>query len=193
MFRLVNTEMNREILKNMPHREMMDLSVVYCYINDDLDDALETIWIRNAFADYLGLDEQALYEAAVVNTREVRPPQVLTVAKQCKENSDGSDESGDTYIVTNDRGSYGAVNMLYTDILDGIYRDCKKNLYILPSSLHEILILPEYGKENVHFLKALVKEVNQDVLRPQDVLSDNVYFYDGNSLKIAEPVADISE
>lgn len=199
VFRLINTEKNRELLKDMPHREIMDLSVVYCYLMDDLEDVLGTIWIRNTFADYLGLDEQVLYEAAVENTREILPPQLITVTKLCKEESDCPDENDGAvdavtegaevmYLVSNDRLSYGAVNMMYTDILDDIRQGCGKNLYIFPSSLHEIIVMPEHGNDNVHFLKAIVKEANRNDVRPEDILSDNVYFYDGKCLRMAETV-----
>lgn len=207
VFRLINTERNREMLKDMPHREIMDLSLVYCYLIDDIADMSGTIWIRNHFANCLGMDEQALYEVAVENTRKILQPQVMTAPRilaTYKEKSDCPEEIDEViaaiagnvsfmYAITNSRLFYGAVNMLYTDILDDICRESGKNLYILPSSLHEIIVLPEDGKENVHFLRAIVKETNQSDLLPEEVLSENVYFYDGNSLKIAEPVADISE
>ena len=60
------------------------------------------------------------------------------------------------------------------NILDG-------NFYILPYSIHEMLVLPDDGKISVDELKMMVTDINMTEVEPAERLTDSVYYYDTNS------------
>ncbi len=82
------------------------------------------------------------------------------------------------YILTNKNKYFGAAGMIYTDILGRFAEEKDCNIYILPSSVHEVILLPDMGFENADELKKMVYEVNRTQLSPDEVLSDSVYYYD---------------
>ena len=79
---------------------------------------------------------------------------------------------------------FGAVNMIYEEYLKKLYKMFKGSFFILPSSVHEVILVPEWQME-AEELKKMVVEVNENELDYMEVLSDNVYHYDGNILEIA--------
>lgn len=54
----------------------------------------------------------------------------------------------------------------------------KKSLYILPSSVHEVILLPDNGEESPEELRRMIREVNREHVAPEEVLSDNLYYFD---------------
>ncbi|MBP5608382.1 MAG: hypothetical protein J6X66_08985 [Lachnospiraceae bacterium] len=89
-----------------------------------------------------------------------------------------SHQSVPMYILTNKNKYFGAAGMVYTDILGKFAEDKDSNIFILPSSVHEVILLPDMGYENADELKEMVSEVNRTQLSPDEVLSDSVYYYD---------------
>lgn len=85
----------------------------------------------------------------------------------------------DMKIVSNAVGNYGAACILYPGFLKEISQRENSNFYLIPSSIHEMILLPQEGTDPEH-LKYMVKEVNTTQVEPEEVLSDHVYFYDGS-------------
>ena len=83
-------------------------------------------------------------------------------------------------VLSNESGVNGAAVILYPDIPKYIFESIGKNYYILPSSIHEPLIVPEDEFINPSNLQAIVREVNEKHIEPEEFLSDNVYYFDGN-------------
>ena len=82
-------------------------------------------------------------------------------------------------IVSNKEQNYGAGAVLYPGVLEKISDKYGKNLYVLPASVHEVLVLPEQGEENeAEMLEAIVRQVNAGVLSKEDFLSDKIYYYE---------------
>ncbi len=86
--------------------------------------------------------------------------------------------SGDMFVLTNRTKNQGAVCMIYDEYLHSFAEKLEKNLFILPSSVHEVILIPDTGRENAQQLREMVEEVNTTQLEPEDVLSDSVYYYD---------------
>ena len=91
------------------------------------------------------------------------------------------------YVLTNNNGVNGATMMVSKNVLDSIYEEFGDNFYILPSSLHEVILIPESFSDDVEMYRDMVVDVNGSFLEAEDKLSDNVYHYDGitRSLTIA--------
>ena len=82
---------------------------------------------------------------------------------------------------------FGAACMLYENIFTFISRDLSQDFFILPSSIHEVILLPDTGEFSADTLREMVTEINREHVMPFEVLSDNVYHYSGRdrSLEVA--------
>ena len=80
-------------------------------------------------------------------------------------------------VLSNTRRIDGAVCILYPGVLESLAREEGHDLYILPSSMHEVILLPDTGAPSAEELKRMVREVNDTQVAPEEVLSGNVYRY----------------
>lgn len=96
------------------------------------------------------------------------------------------DDSDETfmYVLSNGLGIYGATALLYPNVLD--YFACKsgKNLYLLPSSIHEWIIVIEQEEYSEEFLKSMVYDVNHTQVPDEEVLSNQIYFYNKDTKRM---------
>ena len=82
------------------------------------------------------------------------------------------------WVLSNNEGLNGANCILYKDCLSKLARELDANLYILPSSIHETMLVAENEDAEPEFLQELVREANLSVVGLIDLLSDNIYYYD---------------
>lgn len=82
------------------------------------------------------------------------------------------------YVLTNRRKAYGAAGILDRSLIQGLAREADSGIFILPSSRHEVLLIPESEGTDAEGLSQMVRDVNQDAVAPEDRLSDHVYYYD---------------
>lgn len=185
--KLINYEKNRELLASVPYVRFLNLALVcYCSILHDTFGSA-TILVRWGNLKLWGVDERALFDLAVENTRRILTPQIRDM-DQIMSEEDGElhrkEGQMHMYVLTNNRKLFGAVCILYPEVLRQFSRQISKNFYILPSSVHEVILIPEednlYGKE----FEKLVRSVNRMQVEPEEVLSDSVYYYDRAREKI---------
>lgn len=200
---LVNTGQNREILEGVPHREFHDLSIVYRLTAGSDSTAEYSVLVNNSLACAMGMDEQQLYSAAFINTERMFPPEVRTMKEVLREvfRSEGEPEAladmivGDPapdetlYVLSSGRGSFGASVMLYGDSLHEAAERTGTDLYILPSSIHEVLAVST-SMGSAQDMKSMVSSVNLEQVSPEDRLSDNVYHYDRISRVLSPAVSE---
>ena len=90
-------------------------------------------------------------------------------------------------ILTNHSRLQGAAGMLHKEIIKQYMKETKADkVWIIPSSIHETLLIPCDLMPDMEYVKNMVKEVNATQVQPEEILSDNVYVYDGNEITIAE-------
>lgn len=82
------------------------------------------------------------------------------------------------YVATNSKKLNGACVMLYDGLLRDFARKVGRSFYIIPSSIHEVVLIPDTLDMDINYMKAMVKKVNGTEVSPDEVLSDNVYRYD---------------
>lgn len=87
------------------------------------------------------------------------------------------DNDGSMFVLTNESGLFGASALFYPGVIDRISEILGVGLYILPSSVHEVIILPDTGAHDAEALKQMVMQANRTVVEPNEVLSDNVWYY----------------
>jgi hypothetical protein len=202
---LINTEQNMELLGKIPHREFCDLSIIYRYAVEIKDRAVCSFVIDSHFAERAGMTEQQLYDAAFLNTKVLLPPSVRAMDEIIREmyESKGMPEEligaiageiqaqGAMYVISNQQGCNGAVSMLYEDGLHALAEKIGTDMYILPSSIHEVIAVSALERE-LEELAEMVSEINQSEVAVEDRLSNQVYHYD-RKLRRLELATDIRD
>ena len=197
VFQLINTEQNKEMLKGMPHREFQDLSVIYRWIVSSDHDGVHSAVIHNPLAERIGMSEEELFKAAAENTRRILPPVIKDMNSIMREMfiKDGMPEEiaemmiGEIpsesmmYVITNEKGINGAASMMYEDKLHELAGKLNSDLYIMPSSVHEVIaVSSDIG--DPYELAAMVSEVNMSNVELNERLSNQVYHYDKDLRKV---------
>ena len=94
---------------------------------------------------------------------------------ELKESS--SEQEFPMYVLTNSRSHMGASALLALPFLDEFRERIGEDFWILPSSIHEVILVPVSKVEDRAKLCAMVREINETQVPPQEVLSDEVYSY----------------
>jgi hypothetical protein len=202
-YRLVNWAKNRERLRTIPYEDVEDLvKIFYIVIKSDangissipITDALMEKWYTvfiNEISDCADRNTPVLFPATIRDMNEVIKDMVF---KDMPDNSlegmsqDDYDEimnmfnsnqkAHQMYVISNNRGINGASALLYPNVLHEFAERINMNFYILPSSIHECILVPDNGKMNKASLKEMVKDVNDSQVSADEVLSNEVYYYD---------------
>ena len=187
VYRLVNHEKNKKMLEDVPHIPYMDLEMVfYCETYDETLGNI-SILIRKKHIDLWGIDTEQLKEDAVENTQRILPALSMGLQQMIQEEmqiSIKNDTEEYAYVLTNLQSRYGAAAMLYPRALEKFAEMKNCNLFILPSSVHEVLLLPDRGEENLGFLMDMVRTINREEVSEEEILSDSVYYYDREKKEI---------
>lgn len=197
VFQLINTEQNKKMLADMPHREFKDLSVIYRLVCKVDAEGLCSSPIHNNLAERLGYTEEQMFKLAAENTKRLLPPSVRSMNEVIREifMKDGMPpEIADMmigemppdqqmYVISNEKGINGAVSMLYEDGLHDLAEKLGSDLFILPSSVHEVIaISATMGDPNE--LADMVTEINMGQVALDERLSNQVYHYDKELRKV---------
>lgn len=185
-YRLVNYEKNRQLLAEVPHKKILDLAVVFYYSVEPELLKNASILIRNIDMQRWGVSQEELETNAEFNTPLIHEWQFVTLLELMEQVLDYSDldiELDDDvlvpmYILTNKQKSFGAACILYPGVLEQIAEQLNNHFYILPSSIHECIIMPVSGYFSQESLSKMVMEINKSQLEEVEVLSDCAYFYD---------------
>lgn len=183
--KLVNYERNKELLEKIPHVKCMDLVIVFFVEIINTDDEVATTLIHNRYMKFWNFTTEDLLKIANENMAE--DFKIVSLA-DIAGNIMGEDfEEIEMDILTNRRKLNGAIGMLKTNLLlEHMEKQHIERLVIIPSSIHEVLLIPYEPETDVDSLRKMVHEVNGTQLLPEEILSDNVYIYDGNEIKVIE-------
>lgn len=186
--KLVNTESNRYILANAPHKAFLDLSVLY-YIDYGIgeDGFHQLLTITNHIMEHLGLTPDELDELATANMTRLSKPCIESMMSIMLQAS-GFDEEFDIYdlcdtvdnmyIISNETHFHGATCILQKKALrDFADRTETDKIWIIPSSIHEMILILDNGTVCAEELDTMIQEVNEAFVNPQDVLSSHSYIY----------------
>ena len=172
--RLVNCEKNTELLRDMPYVRWNDLAVIFYY---EIGDGQAQIQINNRHLALWEETVETLYQDAMENMKNSVPDELFPLSDLIgRKASSWMGEEPPIYVLTNSTGRYGAAAMLYTGKIRELADSTGTDLVILPSSLHEVLLVPDLEEKRQTY-RETVGGVNRTVLEPEEVLSDNVYLY----------------
>lgn len=188
--RFINTKKNKKLLKEVPHREFLDLSLIYS-IDYSLElETMGSIRVKNEMLSIWNVTEEELYQTVMKNMEREDEGIFMSMSDMLIKLS-GEDEFMNNmgiekneictiYVVSNNRQINGAVQILNKKIIEKAIKIFEgKDFMILPSSTHEMLFIPAVDtKKEVEELVAMVHEVNDTQLTQEEFLSYHVYRYD---------------
>ena len=188
-YRLVSKERNKQFLESVPHLPFLNMAVVFYIIHHVSKEGMESICVTNELAGKWGLSAKSLYIIAEKNTPILLPPVIDTMEHTLEllmgEINCAIEPAGDSnkpipmHIMTNKYQINGASVLLYHGLLDGLAEKLGTDLYVIPSSIHELIIMPaEDGSLSLSKLSDMVKEINENHVKEEEILSDCAYYYD---------------
>lgn len=197
--KLIHTEANREELSRAPHRQIEDLSVVYRielpYSNEN---GIGSVKVTNGMLETWGVSSDEVHDQAMGNAQLNSPP-VLSGMHDILSELTGTPsepvnllkEGGSTleegmYVLTNDKRCNGAAVLAYPGVAEQISELIPQGYYVLPSSVHEVLIIPKNKYLSAKELGEMVREVNKNEVTVEERLSDRVYEFDRKEGRIRQ-------
>ena len=190
---VVSAEANADMLDKVPHKEMEDMAIVYRFELDSNDDGRATVLVTNQLIETMGVTPVQLHADAMENAPELKPAVIKGMSEVMAEMMgmstedlammgmpmDPADEQ--MYVASVPDKIHGAGVLAYQDFMDQAAERAGGDFFILPSSIHEVLIVPDNGNMSLSDLEAMVKEVNATQVAPEDKLTDSVYHYDSQA------------
>lgn len=186
VYKVVNYRSNEKLLEQVPHKRILDLAVVfYCLLGNEYGRSATALIYNNNLKNWnVTIDD--VYKAALKNTPDLLHSKISSMAalfEKCGVNVDGEEVDlkdyvpSDMYVLTNESKLNGAACILYENVLYDFAQKLGADLYILPSSVHEVILLPKLSMFEKDELVNMVKEVNTEGVAADEVLSDHVYEY----------------
>lgn len=197
-FRVSSAEKNKELLENIPHEIREDIALtVHIALSIDKEETA-SVTVTNQMLENYGISAEKLFQDARISSPIELPPIVenmddmlhammLADMKASGMNQKELDEmekemaamdKSPMVIVSNEERADGASALFYPGMMDQIGERMNGDYYILPSSIHEMIVVPDDGDIDFRDLKAMVKEINATQVSPEERLTDEVYHYD---------------
>lgn len=191
LFQVMNVEKNRELLEQIPHDIYLDLAIVFFYFENDGDCRQKICLFDNLQMEQYGVTVGELKGWAMENTPRLLPVSFHSMEDILRgfhiwEQVGGGTEPLPLYVLTNVKMFLGAACIFYPEVLGSIGNAVQTDFYILPSSIHECIILPAVDGYSKSELEEIVRQVNEAQVPEQEILSNYVYFYDKNGKKMSK-------
>lgn len=156
-------------------RSFIDLQAyVRIIINDSM-----TVRVNRKLIDLWGVTEDEVWKQAEVNTeKELISMRMVDIIGGAIKIGD-FEYASSQYVLTNRKQMYGAAFIWFKDRIKNIAEEFGEDIYILPSSIHEVLAIPVSYVEDPISLKKMVLDINEDadLINNEDVLSCSIYRY----------------
>lgn len=176
--KLINRERNKEMLEGCPYIPFHDLAVSFRYLVKQDADGIASAILREKEMELWNLTTDEVFRLARENTMRLFPMRLAKLNDMIPIGLTELAECPDMYVLTNRQQINGATSILYTNVLEQFAEQVESSFYILPSSIHEVLLLPDCSSMDADYLRKSVREINACAVADMDYLSDNVYYYD---------------
>lgn len=188
IYKLVNYQKNKKLLEDVPYKRVLDLAVVFYCLIEQRKGVSATALIHNEHLRIWNVTEDEIYNDALKNTPVLLAGSIVPMSKILSEIAGTAPVDNDEkvceytgedilYVLTNSSRVNGAACILYDNLLKKFANDVHSDLYILPSSVHEVIIVPKKNAFDKSELADMVREVNEQGVSQDEILSDNVYEY----------------
>lgn len=188
-YKLVSFEKNTRLLEKIPYYRWNDLALIFYYAMEDEKIGRASITIHHHHLEMWEQSSDALYAVARENMKKHMPELLVSMKDLLEEMAGlhlGEDMPLPMYVLTNQDKVYGAAAMLYSEQMKELAEKWQSDLLILPSSIHEVLLLPDDGQNEYAFYRQMVEEVNTTQVEPEEVLSYSLYRYCREKAEIEE-------
>lgn len=181
---VIPTDRNAEMLADIPHKNIEDMSLVYRMQIDQNENGTSSVLITNAMLENYGVTVDQLHQdamdAAVINNPATfrSMQEVLSDLMGMPADLMPPMDAPQMYVASVENSLNGAGVIAYPDFMNQVAEQVGGDFFVLPSSVHEVLVVPDDGSIDRHDLENMVREVNASEVLPKDQLSDNVYHYD---------------
>lgn len=198
-YRLVSYERNRKLLEKIPHIMYLDMAITFhCLVRED-NEGIGTIRITNEHMQLWNISLQELHQRAISNTSRLFPFHIQSMDEvilgmlgendmDCRDKEQSElilkditmhqeADNRKMYILTNQKGINGASCLLYENVLKDFSKQIQSDFFILPSSIHEVILVPYDRTMTKEILSEMVRDVNHTQVARDEILSDNVYYY----------------
>lgn len=193
--RLCDPDLNQELQENAVHSKVSDFEAIYQLKFAMPDESVGYSTITPAMLDSWGVSMETLQKDAATCTWAEYPilspmgnmisyltsglslPNLLETGEPVQM----SDDMFPVFVLSNDQAMQGASLITLPDLLDQIGDILQDDFYILPSSLHEVIIVPQNTQMTLDELSEMVHSVNESQVAAEDLLSDKVQHYDTKS------------
>lgn len=208
-FKLIHAEKNKELLKLVPHKLFHNLAIVFYYtVQEAPFYGKGAILVHNSHMKQWEVSLDTLYETASKNTPLLFPSIIenmqevmrgifmdgleddILCAKETEEllgevwTQELTENKMPMYVLTNKQKLHGAACMLYPGVLKAFAEKIQRDFYILPSSVHEVILVPADADTDKEALREIVTEINRTQVAEEEVLADSVYFYSKSMDKV---------
>ena len=187
VYSLINYERNTDFLATVPHEKIEDLAIIYKILmpqGEPYGD-MATITIHNNLFSLYDVSVEELHEIAADNMKRILPGNIQHISEIL-----GGDielpwfEDAEMYIVSNDRKTFGAGCILEPEIMDALAERLGNTYYVIPSSVHEVIVVPEMEGYSPSFFENMISEVNENQLADVEVLGTKPYVVDAVEHKL---------
>ncbi len=185
-YKLIGKKENMELLRDIPHVDFLDLAICffYAYQSESLGEG--SILIHNSHLDMWKVSKSELYVLAVENTPRLFGWECNSIEAVLSDDTKALEgeyrdilmQEISMKILSNKKKIYGATCILYPGLLEKLAINIGSSFYILPSSVHEVILLLDAGEHDADNLKDMIREVNGTLVAKEDILSDTLYYYD---------------
>lgn len=166
VYKLIQKDSNKDLLENVPFIPYLDLAIVFYVILETSEFGTATLLVKKEHLKEWGITKEEVEERAKVNTPKLLPLKIEKLSEFM-------------YVMTNQAQNHGACALCYPNACKNAREKIGENYFVIPSSIHEMILVPEsYGLSRTQ-LKTLAKEINATEVEREEVLSDNIYYYSG--------------
>lgn len=187
--RLVNYKANEEMLREMPYEKFLDLAIICCVnvVNNGV------IKISNELLKTYGISKETLFEIAKENAPKLEPAvganmEEIIFGLIGRPNKLGKfNLNSRMYVLSNKSGVYGAAIMLYNEVLDELASQVDSDLIVIPSSVHELILMPYENGMDIEAITEMIQDVNNTEVYLEEILSNHAYIYNRFTKQIEMP------
>lgn len=192
--KLLDVRNNLSYMNGKPYIDVGNGLALIAVINCERSITSEwAISVTNDLLDIMDVDKETLLTEAMKNTQELEPAELVSLTEffmrtvQMGERStnlleeempDEIRESNGAYCLSNRSKCQGAAALFYPGVMDRISEVISSGYYVIPSSIHELIIVPDNSRVKAEDLACLLDEGNRSVVEREDILSYNIFHYD---------------
>lgn len=197
VYRLVNYKKNERLLEDIPYKPVLDLALIYYVMVHTEEFGDGAIMVRNDLLAYYNLTKEEVDRAAKENTARLLPADFMGIRELMREmgeiigvksykdlSLEEEAVASPLYVLTNRQRLFGAYYMTDESLLSEISRKLDSDLFLIPSSVHECMVVPTEIWEEKDTLSDMVREINHTQVSEQDFLADTIYRYNAGEKRL---------